>query len=486
MRAESGYNGHMSFNWILFVDFGMIGLALLISTFIRSKVRFFQKYLIPNALTAGLLLLPLYNFVMPLLDLGTRNLEELAYHLLSIAFIAMTLRPAKPAGEKGDGRVFAMGIGILSQYALQAFAGLMITFLLISTFMPDLYHSFGFLLPLGFALGPGQALSIGEGWRGAGIVGAGSVGLTFAAIGFLLACFGGVYLINYGIRHKWISRAESRVLETERVRTGVYPADRQPVGGKMVTESEAIDSLSFTAAIVFVVYFLTFLVLTGIQFALSFIGPLGLELATNLWGLSFIFAALMAILVKHIVRALHLEHLTDVQMLNRINGFSVDVLVTASLGAISLLVVLEYIVPIAILASVGGLITITLIPWVCSRIFKPDDHRFLRMLMIYGASTGTLTTGLALLRVLDPDFETPVASDYAYASGLVFALVIPLVLSINLPVLAYSSGEIRWFWLAVLVVSAYLLFTAVSYMFLARERSFRKRFRVWLHSNVDA
>ncbi len=287
-----------------------------------------------------------------------------------------------------------------------------------------------------------------------------------------------------GIR--WISRAESRVLETERVRTGVYPADRQPVGGKMVTESEAIDSLSFTAAIVFVVYFLTFLVLTGIQFALSFIGPLGLELATNLWGLSFIFAALMAILVKHIVRALHLEHLTDVQMLNRINGFSVDVLVTASLGAISLLVVLEYIVPIAILASVGGLITITLIPWVCSRIFKPDDHRFLRMLMIYGASTGTLTTGLALLRVLDPDFETPVASDYAYASGLVFALVIPLVLSINLPVLAYSSGEIRWFWLAVLVVSAYLLVTAVSYMFLARERSFRKRFRVWLHSNVDA
>lgn len=475
----------MSFNWAFFVDLGMVGIALLVSTLVRSRIRFFQRYLIPNALTAGLILLPVYNFLMPALGLGTRNLEELAYHLLSIAFIAMTLRPTKRTGHRGDGRVFAMSIGILSQYAVQAFVGLMITFLLISTFMPDLYHSFGFLLPLGFALGPGQALSIGEGWRSAGIEGAGSVGLTFAALGFLLACFGGVYLINYGIRHGWISRAESKVLDTERVRTGVYPHDKQPIGAKLVTESEAVDSLSFTAAIVFVVYFLTFLVLSGLQYALSFIGPLGVELATNLWGLSFIFAALMAILVKHIIQALNLQHLTDIQTLNRINGFSVDVLVTASIGAISLLVVLEYIVPIAILASVGALLTITLVPWVCSRIFKPDDHRFLRMLMIYGASTGTLTTGLALLRVLDPDFETPVATDYAYASGLVFAMVIPLVLSINLPVLAYTSGDINWFWLAVLVVSGYLLFTAFSYVFLARERSFRKRFRVWLHSNVN-
>ncbi len=475
----------MSFTWTLFVDFGMIGVALLAATYLRSRIRFFQKYLIPNALTAGLLLLPLYNFIMPALGVGTRNLEELTYHLLSIAFIAMTLRPTARTGERGDGRIFAMGIGILSQYAVQAFVGLMLTFALISTFMPDLYHSFGFLLPLGFALGPGQALSIGEGWRGSGIEGAGSVGLTFAAIGFLLACFGGVYLINYGIRHGWISRAESKVLDTERVRTGVYPKDSQPVGGRMVTESEAIDSLSFTAAVVFLVYFLTFLFLSALQYALSFIGPLGVELATNLWGLSFIFAALIAILFKHIIHALKLQHLTDTQTLNRINGFAVDVLVTASLGAISLLVVLEYIIPISILASTGALLTIVLVPWVCSRIFRPDDHRFLRMLMIYGASTGTLTTGLALLRVLDPDFETPVATDYAYASGLVFALVIPLVLSINLPVLAYSSGEIRWFWLAVLVVSVYLLFVAVSYMVMARERSFRERFRVWLHSNVN-
>ncbi|MFW6235122.1 MAG: sodium:glutamate symporter, partial [Spirochaetota bacterium] len=75
---------------------------------------------------------------------------------------------------------------------------------------------------------------------------------------------------------------------------------------------------------------------------------------------------------------------------------------------------------------------------------------------------------------------------YAYASGLVFALVIPLILSINLPVLAYTSGDTRWFWLAALVVSGYLLFTALSYMLLARERSFRRRFRVWLHSNVNS
>ena len=70
----------MDFEWSYFIDLGLISLALLLATFIRAKVRFFQKFLIPNALTAGFILLPFYNYLAPLLGITTGGLESLIYH----------------------------------------------------------------------------------------------------------------------------------------------------------------------------------------------------------------------------------------------------------------------------------------------------------------------------------------------------------------------------------------------------------------------
>jgi ESS family glutamate:Na+ symporter len=101
------------------------------------------------------------------------------------------------------------------------------------------------------------------------------------------------------------------------------------------------------------------------------------------------------------------------------------------------------------------------------------------MLVIFGVSTGTLSTGLALLRVVDPDFETPVANDYAYASGITVVLAIPFILSINLPVRAYETGNMLYFWVALGVAVAYLIFVFISYLVLAKDRAFASASQVW-------
>ncbi len=476
----------MTFSWSIFIDLGIIAVALLIATALRSRVRLLQRFLVPNALTAGLILLPFYNYVLPAFGVTAENLQMLTYHLLSIAFVAMAMRPSAPAGEKGDGRIFATSVAIISQFAIQVMVGLILTLVLITLYMPDLYYSFGYLLPLGFSQGPGQALSIGRGWESAGIVGAGSVGLTFAAVGFLIACFGGIFLINYGIRHGWVDRDDIKVLQTDRVRTGLYRSAARPVGSYLTTESEAIDSMTFNTAIVLFAYFLAYLVLSGLQVVLSAAGQMGADLATNLWGISFIFAAMLGLVVKQAMRRLGLEYLLETNTLNRVSGLSVDIMVAAAIGAISMIVVVEYIVPITVLSAVGALAVFATVPWICSRIFKDQQHKFLRMLLIFGVSTGTLTTGLALLRVLDPDFETPVAGDYAYASAIVFVIVIPLILSINFPVMAWQTGNLMWLWITFAIVFAYLLFTAISYLVLARERAFQSGSRVWLHRSSSS
>jgi len=102
----------MHFHWDVFINLGIISVAMLIATFIRSKVKFFQKYLIPNALTAGFLLLPLYNYVFPFLGFETGSLKDLAYHFLGMSFVVLTLRNKQPKGKDNDG-AGPMAVGIL-------------------------------------------------------------------------------------------------------------------------------------------------------------------------------------------------------------------------------------------------------------------------------------------------------------------------------------------------------------------------------------
>ena len=452
------------------MDLGIVSCALLIASYIRSKVVFFQKYLIPNSLTAGFLLLPFYNYLAPRLGLNTTGLENIVYHLLSLSFVAMTLRKSSAPGAAK--RAFSTSVTILSQYALQGLVGLGITFFFIATFYPDLFPGFGLTLPLGFALGPGQAFSIAKGWEPSGFDGGGSIGLTFAAAGFIWACFGGIWLTNLGLRRGWLSGQTIKAFQKRGLITGIYARnDKQPVGARLTTETEAIDSLSFNAAIVFVVYFASFLLLKLLTHLLGFAGQAGGNLARNLWGISFIFAVLVALLVKRLSVALRIEHVLDNGTLNRVAGLSVDLMVSSSIAAISLIVVAKYWVPIVAMAIPTGLLTALTLFWIVSRLFT--EHTFHRAIMIFGALTGTLPTGLALLRIVDPEFETPVASDYMYASGITFVLAIPFILILNLPARGYETGNTIFYWLTLLAFAGYTVFVLISYRLLAGKRAFR-------------
>ena len=465
----------MDFTWKAIIDAGLISSALLLATLIRSKVKFFQKYLIPNALTAGFLLLPVYNFVLPAIGYKVNNLGDLVYHLLNLSFISMSLRssPPKAKGHKGGG-VLGMSTGILTGYATQALLGLGLTLL----FLPIVHPAFGLHLPLGFALGPGQAYAIGKGWEAMGFEGGASVGLTFAALGYLWACFGGVILINMGIRKGWISAEMLSFMKNKELMSGIMAKDaKKSPAGHLTTDSEAIDSFSFHTGAVLVVYFLSFLFLKALGFLLGFAGKTGAELAANFWGINFIFSALIAIVVRRLVDFFKVGHLLDDDTLTRISGFSVDFMVAGALAAISLVFVGKFWLPILVMSTLCGLMVFVTVPWMSSRMFH--DFKFERMLMLYGVSTGTLSTGLALLRVMDPEFKSKVSSDYMLSAGLTFVLAIPFILCINLPAKAYMTGSMSYYWIMMGVATLYLFYVLATYMVLAKKRSFAKPKQLW-------
>jgi len=468
----------MTFSWTFFIDIGIISLALLIATFLRSKVNFLQKFLIPNSIIAGFILLPLYNYVLPLLGLSSAGLGEMAYHLLSISFIAITLRTNKWTKRKRGKNIYATSIVIISQMIMQVIIGLAITLIFIYTVRPELFHSFGYLLPLGFAQGPGQAFAIGESWKIFGINDAGSVGLTFAAIGFIFCSIGGIYLINYGVRKDWITKEQLDELKKDRSKTGLYRTESEkPVGSYLSTQSEAIDSMTLHIALVMFTYLFTFLLLKLIGFLLSFAGPLGVELAQNFWGISFVFAALSGLIVKNLLKVFKLQFIVDNHSMHRISGLSIDIMVTSAIAAISIVIVMNYWLPILIAVIIAGAVTITTVPWMCSRMFT--DYPFIRMILLFGVSTGTLSTGLALLRIVDPDFETPVAEDYSYASGLTFFMFIPFILTINFPSKAFATGDPKWLWMSVAVIAAYVVFMLTSIFLISGKKLLKGKRLMW-------
>jgi len=468
----------MTFSWTFFIDIGMISLALLLATWLRSKIVFFQKFLIPNSIIAGFILLPLYNFVLPHFGLSSLGLGELAYHMLSVSFISITLRTNKWTNRKRGKNIFATSVVIISQMILQVIIGVAVTMTFIHTIRPDLFHSFGYLLPLGFSQGPGQAYAIGESWKSYGIQDAGNIGLTFAAIGFIFCSIGGIYLINYGVKKGWISREQLAELRKDRSRTGIYKSESEkPVGAYLSTQSEAIDSMTLHTALVFFTYLFTFLFLKLIEFLLSFAGPLGAELAQSFWGISFVFAALSGIIVKNLLKLFKIQYVVDNFTMHRISGVSIDLMVTSAIAAISLVIVMNYWFPLLIAVLLGGLVTILTIPWMCSRMFT--DYPFLRMILLFGIATGTLSTGLALLRVLDPDFETPVAEDYSYASGLTFFMFIPFIVTINFPSKAFQTGDPKWMYMSLAVVAAYVLFILISIFLISGRKLLTGKRIIW-------
>lgn len=467
----------MNFSWSIFFDLGLISAALLLATFLRAKVRFFQNFLIPNALTAGFILLPLYNWVFPRIGLTSEGLGNLVFHLLNLSFVAMSLREgsAKGAGK----RIFSSSVMTVTQYTFQAILGIGLTLLFIFTFIPNLFPSFGFLLALGYGLGPGQAYAIGKGWEAMGFAGGANLGLVFAALGYLWGCFGGIYLIYLARKRGWMEAKRIDSINQKRIRLGIFAAsEKKPVGSLQTTETEAIDTMSFNLAMILGVYLLAYLFLKGVTYLLSLAGTMGNQLAANLWGIAFIFSALIALLVKKVMQWLSIDHTLDTGSLTRIAGASVDLMVASAVAAITIVTLTTYWIPVLTVAILGGIITTVTILWTCSRVYR--EHRFDWTLMIYGNMTGTLSTGLAFLRVIDPQFESPVATNYMYSTGITFVICIPYILMLNLPGYWHTTGKPIYLWLTLAGLAGYLIFCLVSYLILTGKRSFKKFFTLWL------
>ena len=463
---------HSSHDFTIVIHICIITCALLLGSTLRSKIRFFQKYLIPAPMIGGFFLLLFYNYGAKYLNLesGRYFLEELMFHLLNISFIAMQLRiPAKKEKVQRKSTLWSNVTALIAEYGMQCTFGLLVAVLLLRRFLPGSSVAIGLTLCLGFELGPGQAESMAKVWEGApyNVPNAGDVGLTMAAIGFVIGSVVGVVLINRAARKGWLSSEYVEKLRNRKVGTDFFrlKKDRVPTSYQ-TTASESMDTFTLHIALIMFTYLISFLILAGIEHLVArFAGGKVLEAVTGLWGINFVVSMLCAIVVRKTLIVAKAEHVIDNQTCNRIDGIAVDFTVAACLGAIEVTAIRQYWVVILVLTLVGVAITCYITPWFCSRLFR--DYSFMRFLMIFGTANGTLPTALSLVRVVDPDFETPVAQEYVNSTALMFVFALPILALVNWP----AKGMV---WPFIAITGAYIVIPFIMYLKLAGNRAFAK------------
>ncbi len=437
-----------------------LAVFLLIGVILRSSFRFFQKFLIPSCLIGGILAMILRN--LQVIDLSHSTLEILVYHLFNISFISVGLTPvskARETGSKKEKLAGPLGMGLIQGiiFPLQAIIGGTFT-LLFLTLGSNLFSSFGFLTPLGFIEGPGQALSIGQSWEQLAptiYTNATTVGLTFAAIGFFFAFFVGVPLVDWGIK-KGLSNQTPKVLPTEFIKGIIQRSQKKQSAGLETTHPANIDTLSFHLAFVGLAYLLTY----GLVSLLTTVLPS--DIAKMIWGFFFFFGLVIAVIIRVVISKLNLGYLVDREVQKRITGWSVDFLIVATIAAIQLAIVWIYLVPIVIISIVTGTLTLLIVVYIGRRIW--DKYGFERTAGIFGTVTGTVPSGLLLVRILDPEFKTPAALDLGLCSIFAAPFVLSGMLLVNAPVLWGWSLQQTILAFGVMLIIALVLIKLVGHL----------------------
>ncbi|MBN2380834.1 hypothetical protein JXM67_13630 [candidate division WOR-3 bacterium] len=510
--------------WNVILELGYISIALLIAIGLRRLLPFLRKFRIPDAIVGGLIAMIAGPSVLKLIPLDSARLTAIVYHLMAIGFIALSLRRSE---EKGRGRsAVSASFYIIVSYGIQGLVGLGLTIIMIKTIFPDIFPSFGFLLPFGFAQGPGLAGGMASEWANkvspeglyafkvtaqeiakyaeqiavqmqstitdpeviaaaevaARKATATSVGFSFSTLGFLWACLVGVPLMNLLIRR--------------RKRLGLPEPGRELPPSRFMIEKErvlselgrSIDKTTTQLVLIGVIYLALYFGLKGLTWGLeqsAKIMPDNLKslpenMASIFWGFQFGFGALIGTFVGKFIRWLEDKKIlkgraTNDYQLQHIGGGCIDLMIVASIAAIDIRVLGKYIIPILIITTIGGLIVIGYTWLLVKRVWPKTfvEH----FLSFFGMHTGTIATGMALLRGVDPQLRTSASSDMVYGSGIALILGMPLIFLAGLPATGFESGDHSLYWITLLAVLGYVVVILAVWLNPASFRFFTRHTR---------
>ncbi len=413
---------------------------------LRSRIKLFQKLFLPSCVIGGLFGLlviqsvsaisgggPILASVNGWMDQVTEPWQKLPGFLINIVFACLFLGVKLPkipelwkrsAPQVVYGQIVAWG-----QYVV----GLGLWVFAMSWLFPDLPGMFAGILPVGFEGGHGTAAGLGPVFAERGWPEGQDLAMTSATCGIISAIIVGTVLINWAVRKGYAVKYKELSEQVEDDSISIIPVDQRPIAGRLTVNSDVIEAFSLHLVAVGLAVGIGMV----IQFALVQIEAQVPYLAKNRLLSSFpLFPLCMigGLIVQGIELKFDKHRLIDVGLIRRIQNCSLDFLVIAAIAMIRLDVVKTALVPLLILVVAGIVWNVFCVTALARRILP--DAWFERAIAEMGQSMGVTATGLLLLRMVDPDYDTPAADAFAckqivhepfMGGGLWTSTAIPLI-----------------------------------------------------------
>ncbi len=413
--------------------FGFASVMLCLGMFFRAKISVFRNMLMPASVIAGVIG---FIFMNVLAETGaeigfqSETYTEIVNQLFIISFISISLTTNTAQKEGGDVKnfakgTFAMGIIWCLLYAVTPLVGTGIVALLGGKVGMDAVY--GMLVQFAFCQGPGQAAAYGMIFEQYGWEQAAMTAVTFSAIGFIVAFGMGVPAAKLGIKRglaRYCGKIDEKTLKGYLNRN-----EQSEYMMKDTTCGSNIETLSFHFALIGVSYLLAVLIGRIFSYLPGFLG-------TSMSSMMFMNGMYAAYIVRYIIKKLHIDFLQETILQNKITSWTADYLVVCSFMAIAVKMLKDWLPLILIVSIFITLITFAVCFYFGQRIGGQND--FERTLGLYGMCTGTVPTGVAIVRIVDPDFKTTTSLELG-ACNLIMLASTPVYLII----LALAAGSIK-------------------------------------------
>jgi len=193
------------------------------------------------------------------------------------------------------------------------------------------------------------------------------------------------------------------------------------------------------------------------SFLASYAPGLAAMVTSLIWGFNFIIGALLAIVCRNIFKAMKKAKLMSRQypnnyLLGRISGVAFDFMVIAGIAAINLEHLSGLWLPFVIMCVAGGAVSLLYLKWICKKLYP--SYYYQGLLSMFGMQTGTISSGVLLLREIDPSFKTPAASNLLLGSSFAILFGIPMLILVGL---APQSDTMLFAVVSILIIYFFLL-----------------------------
>lgn len=398
----------------LLQSLALLSLFLLIGTFVRAKVKLFQKTFIPASVLGGFLLLLLGPIVFNVIPIPESWIATYSYipGILIVPIVAsvplgLKLGNGKSGGKSGIKSVlplfFIMGVIAFIQYAIGYGTNVLFT-----SFGYEIFPAYGWELGMGFSGGHGTAGLLGSMYREMNLPyweTAQGIAVTTATIGLIGGIVIGMIMINWAARKGYTSILKKPGDIPDNMKIG-YEKDinKQSSMGRETMMSSSIDTFAFHLAIILTACGIAYLILSTVK---KLAIP-GLN-SISIWA----YAIVVMFAIWGLIQKFKIDYLIDSKVKGKISGTLTKFAIIAAIASLPVEAVLTHMAPILVSCLLGFIGTIVPFIYLSKKYLK--ENWFEHMIASFGMSTGVFLTGLLLLRICDPEMESPVLGNYSLA-----------------------------------------------------------------------